>query len=291
MKKMNKKMLAVLFAAITAMSVITGFAADKEKTMDNSVITYNAGEAITPDVKVLSDTGVQLENGTDYDLSYENNINVGTATVHITFKGNYTGARTTHFNIVAQPLTNDTVDFDRIEPQTYTGKAITPMPVIKYGEVTLIKDKDYTLSYQDNVNVGTAKISVSFIGNYSGSANTTFEITPDILNNDKVNISETTAQTYTGEAITPTPVIKYGEVTLIKDKDYTLSYQDNVNVGTAKINVSFIGNYTGTAAASFEITPKVIAEDDSNLSISQIGDQIYTGNPIEPQPTIIYMSK
>lgn len=290
MKNRNKKIIALMMSGIVVLSVITGVAAEKSKSGAGEV-TYNAGEEIKPNVRVMSDEGVQLENGVDYDLSYENNINVGTATVHITFKGNYTGTRDTNFNIVARTLSNDSINIDDIASQTYTGAAITPEPTIKYGEVTLVKDKDYTLSYQDNINVGTAKINISFIGNYSGSANTNFEITADILNNDKVSISETAAQTYTGVAITPEPTIKYGEVTLVKDKDYTLSYQDNVNVGTAKINVSFIGNYGGSANATFAITPKIILADDKNISISAIEDQTYTGSPIEPQPVIIDISR
>lgn len=290
MKNKNKKIIALILSSVAVLSVITGAAAEKNKN-DNAGITYNVGEAITPDVKVLSDDGVQLENGVDYDLSYENNVNVGTATVHITFKGNYTGTRDTNFNIIARALSNDSVNISDIPVQTYTGKAVTPEPTIKYGDVTLIKDTDYTLSYQDNINVGTAKVNVSFIGNYSGSANTSFEITADVLSNDKVNISDIPAQTYTGVAITPEPTIKYGDVTLVKDKDYTLSYQDNINAGTAKINISFIGNYSGTANAVFEITPKVIAPDDKNISISTIEDQTYTGSPIEPQPIIIDISR
>ena len=46
-----------------------------------------------------------------------------------------------------------------------------------------------------------------------------------------MDISETTAQTYTGSEITPTPTIKFGDVTLVKDKDYIVSNQDNVNAG------------------------------------------------------------
>ena len=70
--------------------------------------------------------------------------------------------------------------------QTYTGSAITPTPTIKYGDVTLVKDKDYNLTYTDNVNVGKAKINVSFIGNYSGSATTNFDIIPDVLNQKRL---------------------------------------------------------------------------------------------------------
>ena len=221
MKKVYKSILAATIALSTTMSIVTGFAAnnDKEKNQENnSAITYNAGNEIKPDVQVLSDNGTQLTKGVDYDLSYENNVNVGKATVNITFKGNYTGTRSVNFNIIAKALSNDLVDISETPAQTYTGSAITPTPTIKFGDVTLVKDKDYTLSYEDNVNAGKAKINVSFIGNYSGTATSSFDIIPDVLNQEKVSISETTAQTYTGSAITPTPTIKYGDELLLKIK-------------------------------------------------------------------------
>ena len=287
MKKVYKSILAATIALSTTMSIVTGFAAnnDKEKNQENnSAITYNAGNEIKPDVQVLSDNGTQLTKGVDYDLSYENNVNVGKATVNITFKGNYTGTRSVNFNIIAKALSNDLVDISETTAQTYTGSEITP--TIKFGDVTLVKDKDYTLSYEDNVNAGKAKINVSFIGNYSGTATSSFDIIPDVLNQEKVSISETTAQTYTGSAITPTPTIKYGDVTLVKDKDYNLTYTDNVNVGKAKINVSFIGNYSGSATTNFDIIPDVLNQE--KVDISEIAKQTYTGKEITPTPTIKY---
>jgi len=283
MKKVYKSILAATIALSTTMSIVTGFAAnnDKEKNQENnSAITYNAGNEIKPDVQVLSDNGTQLTKGVDYDLSYENNVNVGKATVNITFKGNYTGTRSVNFNIIAKALSNDLVDISETTAQTYTGSEITPTPTIKFGDVTLVKDKDYTLSYEDNVNAGKAKINVSFIGNYSGTATSSFDIIPDVLN------QETTAQTYTGSAITPTPTIKYGDVTLVKDKDYNLTYTDNVNVGKAKINVSFIGNYSGSATTNFDIIPDVLNQE--KVDISEIAKQTYTGKEITPTPTIKY---
>lgn len=294
MKKVYKSILAATIALSTTMSIVTGFAAnnDKEKNQENnSAITYNAGNEIKPDVQVLSDNGTQLTKGVDYDLSYENNVNVGKATVNITFKGNYTGTRSVNFNIIAKALSNDLVDISETTAQTYTGSEITPTPTIKFGDVTLVKDKDYTLSYEDNVNAGKAKINVSFIGNYSGTATSSFDIIPDVLNQEKVSISETTAQTYTGSAITPTPTIKYGDVTLVKDKDYTLTYTDNINVGTAKVSITFIGNYSGTAATNFDIIARVVTEDDKTVTIQPIADQTYTGSEITPEPVIIDESR
>ena len=57
---------------------------------------------------------------------------------------------------------------ENIEDQIYTGDAITPSPIIKDGNVTLINDVDYTLIYKKNKNVGQASIDVIFKGNYSG---------------------------------------------------------------------------------------------------------------------------
>ena len=290
MKKVYKSILAATIALSTTMSIVTGFAAnnDKEKNQENnSAITYNAGNEIKPNVQVLSDNGTQLTKGVDYDLSYENNVNVGKATVNITFKGNYEGTRSVNFNIIAKALSNDLIDISETPAQTYTGSAITPTPTIKFGDVTLVKDKDYTLSYTDNVNVGTAKINITFINNYSGTAESSFNIIPDVLNQEKVSISEIAKQTYTGKEITPAPTIKYGDVTLVKDKDYTLTYADNVNVGTAKVSIAFIGNYSGTASTSFEITARVVAEDDKTIIIQAIPDQTYTGSEIKPEPVII----
>lgn len=48
--------------------------------------------------------------------------------------------------------------------------------VITAEDTVLVKDVDYTLEYQDNVNVGTAKVIVHFIGNYSGEREQTFKI-------------------------------------------------------------------------------------------------------------------
>ena len=151
----------------------------------------------------------------------------------------------------------------------------------------MVKDKEYNLTYTDNVNVGTAKINITFINNYSGTAESSFNIIPDVLNQEKVSISEIAKQTYTGKEITPAPTIKYGDVTLVKDKDYNLTYTDNVNVGTAKVSIAFVGNYSGTASTSFEITARVVAEDDKTIIIQAIPNQTYTGSEIKPEPVII----
>ena len=75
-------------------------------------------------------------------------------------------------------------------------------------------------------------------------------------------------------------------MTLEKDKDYTLSYENNVNVGQATVKVTFIGNYSGDASTTFEIISRVITDDDTTIVVSPIADQTYTGKEIKPEPVI-----
>lgn len=286
MKKNLKKVLSMALAmAIFAATMAYPVFAEPEQPQDVAAYT---GEAITPDIAAYS-TGVRLEKGVDYDLTYENNINVGTATVIITFKGNYTGTRTTNFNIVARELSNNNITFSAVDNQTYTGSEIVPEVLITYDGVTLVKDRDYTLTYSDNVNVGTATFQVVFIGNYVGTARNSFIILPDELSNEDVSFLKIDNQIYSGSELTPEPEITYHGVTLEKDKDYTLTYENNINAGTAAINVAFIGNYSGSAETTFEIIPRTA--DESTITISAIPDQTYTGAAITPEPTVTDISR
>ncbi len=84
---------------------------------------------------------------------------------------------------------------------------------------------------------------------------------------------------YTGSPITPVPTITYAGTTLVKDTDYTLSYEDNDKGGTATINIEFIGRYAGQANKKFTIVNKTI----SYVAPTAISGLVYNGNP---QPLI-----
>ncbi len=61
------------------------------------------------------------------------------------------------------------------------------------------------------------------------------------------------AQTYTGEALTPTPTVTLGGKTLRNKTDYTVTYKNNQNVGTAKVIITGTGSYQGVKEATFTI--------------------------------------
>lgn len=59
---------------------------------------------------------------------------------------------------------------------------------------------------------------------------------------------------YTGSALKPTATVKYGSTKLKKDTDYTVSYSDNKEPGTATVKITGTGNYTGSLSKTFRIT-------------------------------------
>ena len=78
---------------------------------------------------------------------------------------------------------------------------------------------------------------------------------PPVSKQDIANatVSSIPAQTYTGRAITPQPVVTLGTKKLVAGTDYAITYANNVNVGTATITIEGTGNYTGTKTARFTI--------------------------------------
>ena len=62
-----------------------------------------------------------------------------------------------------------------------------------------------------------------------------------------------TDKTYDGSAQTQTLVVKYGDETLVEDRDYEVAYYNNIDVGTATVIISGVGSYTGTIEATFSI--------------------------------------
>lgn len=142
----------------------------------------------------------------------------------------------------------------KIPEQVYTGVAFTPELSIKDGNKMLVRNIDYTLTYQNNVNVGTSTISILGKGNYQGTTTVTFQITPKSIN--AVAVNPIADQTYRSTPITPEVSIRDGNRPLVKDVDYTLSYVNNVNVGGATVTITGKGNYKDAKTLNFRINAK-----------------------------------
>ena len=142
-------------------------------TLSTSTYAYD-GKAKTPFVTVKVG-GKTLKKDTDYTVSYSNNTKVGTATVKITGKGNYTGSVSKTYSI-KNNFKKATVS--GISTKAFTGKNITQSITVKYNGKTLKKGTDYTVSYSNNKKVGTATVKIAGKGSYTGTVTKTFKINP-----------------------------------------------------------------------------------------------------------------
>ena len=69
----------------------------------------------------------------------------------------------------------------------------------------------------------------------------------------KADVTGIKTKTYTGKALTQTPVVKLGSTTLKNNTDYKLTYKNNTNAGTATMTITGTGNYAGTITKTFTI--------------------------------------
>ena len=289
--------------------------------------------------------GKVLQAGKDYTISYRNNLNVGAATVIATGMGDYTGYTSKNFTITKRAMAGGTVSI--VSSVSFTGSNITPSVTVKVAGRTLTSGTDYTVSYSNNKNVGTASIYVYGKGNYSGSLSAKFDIVPakqqiqkletrykgfyidwaqkgsatgydieysvnsnmsgavsrhltanrpDTLtvsglagdkvyyvrvrsytnvngkvyygawsdvksiktaNNDitKATVSGISTKAFTGKAITQNVTVKVGSTVLKNGTDYTVSYSNNKKVGKATVKITGKGRYGGVITKTFTINP------------------------------------
>ena len=234
------------FSIDIAAAKVTGVAASTPYT----------GKLIKP-VPTVKAYGKTLKAGTDYKVTYSNNKNAGKATVKIKGMGDFTGVLVKHFTIKPVELTKIKCSKTSV---VYNGQKQTPSVKV-YAKVNgatklLTKDTDYTVTYKNNKNAGTATVTAKGKGNFKGTVSATFTIKKLSLSGAEAKLSKTTMK-YTGKALKPDVTVKIQlngkTVTLVKDTDYIVSYKNNVNKGTATVTVKGKGNYTGTITLTFTI--------------------------------------
>ena len=134
----------------------------------------------------------------------------------------------------------------------YDGKAKKPGVMVKLNGKTLKNGTDYTVSYSNNIKVGTAKVTITGKGNYTGSVSKTFKIKNNFK---KATVSGISTKAFTGKNITQSITVKYNGKTLKNGTDYTVSYSNNKKIGTATVKIAGKGSYTGTVTKTFKINP------------------------------------
>ena len=242
------------------------------------------GHDITPAVTVKQGSVMLLE-GSDYTIAYENNREVGTASIILTGIGRYSGEKRVIFKIKGQDIKNAVVTGIPTEIE-YTGSAITAAstawrtkPVLTMTK-KLIEGKDYTVSYQKNTDKGTASILFKGINGYSGTLKKTFKITPyNILDDtkNKLSVSIQTQVAYAKGGSKPKTTVKVGNTILTEGKDYTLSYKNNKAIKSRNdvstpptVIIKGKGNYSGSVSVNYTIMQQSL----SKMTIG-IQDKVY----------------
>lgn len=173
------------------------------------------------------------------------------------------GAMAAETDIVELVATDITLDETRFE---YTGEEIRPNVTVRVQDKLLTLDKDYTLTYKNNVEVGEAAVVVTGIATsgYMGTVEHPFFIDPrtsDDSQQDLITIIGTdvridgTEFTATGEAIEPGITVTVAGKELTAGEDYTLVYENNIQPGTASVTVTGVADkgYTGSVTIHFTI--------------------------------------
>lgn len=262
-----------------------------ELSADNRIPLQNEWfEQITPDYEYngkshepeieSSESAPELEQGSDYEVTYENNINAGTATVKITGKDIFCGTVERSFKITPDENGMYVCYFaennETYLETTFKGKKVEPEVVID----GLVQGKDYTVTYVNNEKPGEARAELTGIGNYKGSETLYFTIYGKLPAADPI-----ADQTYTGKELTPAiviPGLKAGE-------DYYMYYEDNQYPGVATVTIYGTGYYKGTATIHFKIIKKT-EKFVSNVKLNRTS-YTYTGKTIRPSVTVTVNGK
>lgn len=265
------------------------------------IVTGGMSNMITVSESNLSNLPVYVYDGTkllkyntDYTLS-NYSTSKSTAKVVVTGAGNYTGA-------AVAKITLYSVDNDRIinsenvslvtDTVPYTGKAVKNIePTVTVGTTTLTKNKDYKVQYTNNTNAGTAFVIITGKGTYKGRVVKPFTIKAATVTSEQVTIKPISAKTYNRKLQKPavTVTVPNGTKTkkLTKNKDYSITYKNNLHVGKATVVITGRGNYKGMEArAEFTINPQKISKasvkgTQGNITLMYAGRALREGSDYE----------
>jgi len=243
--------------------------ANADVTVAYATTSYD-GTAKKPVVTVKFGNYTLVE-GTDYTVAITNNTNPGTATVTVTGKGGFKGSVTETFTITKTAITSATLSY---ASTTYNGKAQTPVITVKAGNKVL-SASDYDVKVVNNVNVGTATVTITGKGGYSGTITKTFTISAAKITDATLSYASTA---YNGKAQTPVVTVKVGN-TVIAAANYDVKVVNNTNPGTATVTITAKGNYTGTITKTFTITKASVAKATVTLKTNSYN---YDGKAKKP---------
>ncbi len=195
--------------------------------IENQVYT---GKEIKPDVNASANNR-RLTQGTEYTVTYKDNINVGTAKVIAKGLGDFKHlAATAQFAITPKPSENIRVISGS---SSYRPKGVKPQLYVYSGATLLVEGKDFEIIENALLtDAGEYNIALSLMGNYYGIINITYEVSRRSIKRADIEYGDTVKITCEG-------------VALEEGKDYIVTKETKEN-GDVVTTVEGIGNYKGT---------------------------------------------
>ncbi len=241
------------------------------------------GTPLTPKPTVTWN-GITLTENVDYTLSWHNNAQQGNAYVTVSGKGNFTGERNKYFYIDLTPITEAEIG-DIPDYEYAPGKEFKPEPTVTLNGVALKKDVDYTLSYSDNTMASSRtnrpRVNITGIGIYRSGFSKYFTINPLKISGETIELPDTncgngSVTTFLRNHL----VITYNGVQLTSD-DYSItSLRCSAGNEILGFSISYKQNYSGTRQMT----------SVKRCDLSDIPEQIFSGNAVTPKPTVKYGS-
>lgn len=279
----------------------------RKANVEVNCLTYNGSEQ-SPTVKVTLD-GKTLTENTDYTVNVTPQTNAGSYQLTIKGDGNYTGTKTVEWKILPKTIANPTIEVG--SGGIYDKTAKTPSVVVKDDDAT-IPNSEYTVSYENNTNAGTAtvKITNKENGNYTVNCSSTFKIQKaPALTLKTINVTATAgvAKTITipltGLMPEDANISNYATGTMngfglvIGDSvepHLTYNVTENSTEGTITATVTIKSqNYEdSTATVSLTLTPKAIPVGAPTLSKSvltygdKLGDITLSGSMMDGEAAV-----
>lgn len=257
----------------------------------NHSVYYDNGAAVTGNDLVKTGDGTMTFTSSDptvATISSDGVVtmrSVGTTTITASMANdkNYTAASASYeLSIEKRTASGLTIT---LVPDTYVydGTAHEPGVTVKDGANTLTKGVHYTVAYSNNTNKGTATVTVTGAGDYSGTITKDFTITQASnkmtingleVTHDATDIQKTTVSNSLAMSIPVDGQVNRGATSIWGVATYTSS---NSNVAT----VSSTGVLTGKAAGTATIT----------VSVAEPSDQNYYGVSITYTVTVVSVNQ
>lgn len=198
---------------------------DRPENVNLSQSTYQYSGKVCKPTAVVTVDGNILTQGKDYTIKYQNNKDAGTAFAIIKGKGSYVGSIVKEFTI--EPSNAEFTLKKPIAAVTYNGKLKKPKVTVMVEGKTLKLNKDYTLSYTNNLQAtDSAKVTVRGKGNYADAPTKVFYFTIKPCHIKKASVKGRQGSL----------IITHAKHTLVEGVDYDVIY--GAAAGKGKISVT-----------------------------------------------------